>query len=166
MKRPKKLQPVQRHYERLRDIPHGKRWRRTEPARVVNDGSSDEGSQQHAPDLVTGQRVMDQPAPRRIGTAARRGFVVVFIVTLGAAVSLDLLSSSTSFDDAPWAPWLIASLLGSAAMAILMRAEDAIHRWSGGTSRLVTAGLVLAVVGVFVLALPLLGLASSLAEEL
>jgi len=87
-------------------------------------------------------------------------------VTLGAAVSLDLLSSSTSFDDAPWAPWLIASLLGSAAMAILMRAEDAIHRSSGGTSRLVTAGLVLAVVGVFVLALPLLGLASSLAEEL
>ena len=116
--------------------------------------------------LRRGQRVTNEPAQRRISTTARVGFGVIFIVTLAAAVSLDLLSSSTSFDDAPWAPWLLASMLGSTAMAILVSTEGAIHRSMGsrGTGWLVTAGLVLAVVGVFVLALPVLAVAASLAE--
>lgn len=99
---------------------------------------------------------------------ARAGFVVVFIVTLAAAVSLDLLSPSPGYDEAPWAPWLIASLLGSAAIGILGSAEDAIHRKleSGSKRWFVTAAIVLALVGVFVLAFILSGLAELLAAGL
>lgn len=135
--------------------------------RAQLDDGSDEGMRHHAGNSAE-RRGTNEPAPRRISTMARAGFVVVFIVTLAAAVSLDLLSPSPGYGEAPWAPWLIASLLGSAAMGILVSAEDAIHRkWESGSKRwFVTAAIVPALVGVYVLAFILSGLAELLAAGL
>ena len=166
----KKPWRVRQHFERLRDLSHEKPWRLAEPASASpNDGTPVEELRHHSQVAeVAGPGLTSKTTPRRTNTMARAGFVLAYIATLAAAMSLDLFSTATSFDDVPWAPWLIALLLGLLAMAIFEKAMATTHRFTrfGRARWSVAAGLVLAVVGAFVVALPILALAANLGEGL
>ena len=161
---------VFRRVQRLGELWHEKLRRQAEPATASpNDGTSDEDLWHHARDAAVASQVLtSETAPRQTNTTVRAGFVLVYVATLAAAMSLDMFSTATSFDDVPWAPWLIALLLGSIAMAIMEQAADVIHRSTrfGRTRWPVAVGLGLAVVTAFVVALPILALAASLGKGL
>ena len=165
----KTLRGLPRHLERLRDFSHTKLWRPAEPPITSpNDGTSDAERRRSRDAAAASQVFSNETSPHRVNTTARVGFVLVYIATLAAAMSLDLFSTATSFDDVPWAPWLIALFLGSLAIAILVKAVDAIHRsMRFGRARWpVAAGLGLAAVVAFVVALPILALTASLGARL